>query len=142
LKIRYRRCSKLTTLLFYRLEFDRSVLDRIRDNECCEEEKKCLSKNSSYHKTALRKKKTRLCRQSIVKDFEKHAKNDYQELIRLRRDESVEKSHRSSIEEFRSRRTKEDHLDQRRLSESDDRSFYVVAFADRHKDCSHDVVVL
>jgi hypothetical protein len=110
----------LTISSSHRFEFDRDVFDRIRDNECCKKEKKCLSKNDSYHRTTLKEEKSRLCRQSIVKDSAKHAKNDHQELIRLQRDESVEENHRSLIEKFKSRRTKEDHFDQRRLNENDD----------------------
>jgi hypothetical protein len=92
----------LTISSSHRLEFNRDVLDRIRNNECCKKEEKCLSKSDLYHKAALREEETRLCRQSIVKDSAKHAKNDHQKLIRLRNDESVEKNHRSSIEEFKS----------------------------------------
>jgi hypothetical protein len=98
LRIRYRRCWKLTISSFHRFESDRDVFDRIKDNECCKEKKKCLSKNDSYHKTALKKEKTRLCRQLIIRNLAKHAKNDHQRLIRSQRDESIEKSDRSSIE--------------------------------------------
>ncbi len=87
----------MTISSFHRLEFDRDVFDRIKDNECCKEEKKCLSKSDSYHKTTLRKEKTQLCHQSIVKDSAKHAKNDHQRLIRLRRAENVEKNHRLNL---------------------------------------------
>jgi hypothetical protein len=120
----------LTILSFHRLEFSHDVFNRIRDNKCCKEEKKCLSKSDSYHKAALKKEKTKICRQSIIRDLAKHTKNDHQKLIRSRRDESIEKSDRSSIEKFKSRRTKEDHFDQRRLNQNNDENFHVVAFAD------------
>jgi hypothetical protein len=56
LKMYYRRCWKLTISLFHRLEVNRDVFDRIKDNECCKKEEKCLSKSDSYHEAALKKK--------------------------------------------------------------------------------------
>ncbi len=83
LKLRYRRCWKLTISSFHRLKFDRDVFDRIKDNECCKKKEKCLSKSDSYHKTTLRKKKRdyvvnqsskilRNMRKMIIKDWFVH----------------------------------------------------------------------